>query len=99
MAGSDDSFDYNYIVASYLEQNDPSNTNIESVMNLVSDTTDYDYSHVIFSKSVGQGSAVALGFGFWNYTDDQARVLANAVQYLGELILFHLNRKWNSCCW
>ena len=26
---------------------------------------------------------LVLGFGFWNYTDDQARVLANSVQYLG----------------
>ena len=83
MAGIDDDFDYNYIVRSWLQQDDPNNANVESIMNIVSDTTDYDYSHVIFSKSVGQGNAVALGFGFWNYTDDQARVLANAVQYLG----------------
>ena len=64
MAGIDNSFEYNYIVTSYLEQNDPSNFNVESVMNLVSDTTNYEYSHAIFSKSVGEGHVVVLGFGF-----------------------------------
>ena len=47
MAGIDNTFEYNYIVTSYLEQNDPSNFNVESVMNLVSDTTNYEYSHAI----------------------------------------------------
>ena len=54
MAGIDDDFDYNYIVRSWLQQDDPNNANVESIMNIVSDTTDYDYSHVIFSKSLGR---------------------------------------------
>ena len=46
MAGIDDDFDYNYIVRSWLQQDDPNNANVESIMNL-SDTTDYDYNHVV----------------------------------------------------
>ena len=83
MAGIDDDFDYNYIVRSWLQQDDPNNANVESIMNTVSDTTDYDYSHVIFSKSVGLVMQLLLVLVFGIILMIEARVLANAVQYLG----------------
>ena len=53
---------------------------------------------MIFSKSVKK-VVFALGFGFWNYTDDQARVLAKVAQYLGGANFVSFEPESGTLCW
>ena len=48
---------------------------------------------VFFANTIGTGSAIVIGSSFWDWTDDEARVLANAVQYWVLLILSLLSQK------
>ena len=82
MSGIGNDFDYFEVISSYLDPWDSQNENLESIMNF-NPESDYDYNHIIFGNRIGAGSIIVVGSTFNSYTDDEARVLANAVNYLG----------------
>ena len=82
MSGIDYEFYYYEIITSYLDPTDDDNQGVESIMNF-NPEYDYDGNHAIFSKNVGAGNIVVVGSTFFGWTDDEARVLSNAIQYLG----------------
>ena len=75
MEGMDDVIDIYRFHTSYL----PSDNDAEVVFN--AEWWGYEYSHIIFSKIHGSGRVTVLGFNFDGWYDDEALMLANAVQY------------------
>ena len=60
----------------------PNTNNVEVVFNL-QNWWGYDYDHVTFSAEFGSGRVTVLGSTFNSWFDDEAMMLANAVEYTG----------------
>ena len=58
----------------------PNTNNVEVVFNL-QNWWGYDYDHVTFSAEFGSGRVTVLGSTFNGWFDDEAMMLANAVEY------------------
>ena len=74
MEGVDDWVDLYSFSTSWVNDGE-----FQSVMNV--DWWGYDYSHTIFTKEFGTGKVVVFGPYFESWYDDEARMLANAVQF------------------
>jgi len=74
MEGVDNWVDLYSFSTSYVNDGE-----FQSVMNV--DWWGYDYSHTIFTKEFGTGKVVVFGPYFESWYDDEARMLANAVQF------------------
>ena len=99
MSGVGDNFEFYEMMVSYVNSYDNGTDDFESIMNL-NPEWDPDYSHSIFSKNVGYGSINVVGSSFAGYTDDEARILANAVQYGGgfnEFVSFNPESENHTC--